>query len=205
MAIPACDALVTLLPGNHNTLIQAGEAYASLARMKRQHGQDPSDVLDRAEYLGTIALNREQNNFKTIKLLGSVKFRKAVWMQARGGDAQELLGEAVDYLQRALSYAPGDSTVLSELADALRAKGQMEYANGRDGDPEYEKSNRIQRQLIELPNASVATWSAYANGLAWQGYYRYSSGNDDAQVSTEHGTWILPTELCSTLLIIRMY
>ena len=176
--IESCEALITLQPANTDYLIQAGEAYTATGRQMLVHGDDPSFALDKAMDLVMNARRLEPKNPQVLRLLGSVQLTRANWVNESGGDPEALLAAAIESFENAAEFAPGDQVLLQELVQALISVGRMEYANGRDGDPAFEKSNKIQQQLIQSTDAPLSTWIQYANRLSWQGYYRYSSGRD---------------------------
>lgn len=176
--IEPCDALTTVQPNGPENLIQAGEAYASMARQVLVHGDDPSGMLEKAMNRVTTVLGQDQNNPQALRLRGSIELTSANWTYECGIDGEPLLLAAIQSFESAANYAPGDTILLGELVQALQRAGRMEYVKGGNGDAAFEKSNRIQQRLIQQADAPLSTWVQYANGLSWQGYYRYSSGRD---------------------------
>lgn len=174
--IEPCDALMTVLPNDPDSRIQAARAYVNAARQIRLHGDNPSNALHQAETYVTSALKQEPNSPQALRLMGSLLMTRSRWRYDSGGDGNTLLADAIKAFEKAAQYAPGDRALLEELALALQDAGETEYANGRDGNPTYILSNQLYRQLMAQPHVALTTWMEYASGLSWQAYYLYSSG-----------------------------
>ena len=113
----AIELLPSSSPDRWDAMVQAAQIYLIVAGDQKQY-------LDEVEDYCKKLLDRDPNSYDGHRLLGDLKFRRALDLLrvAQRPEALSLFNEALDEFNKANTVKPGDPGVLMQMARCLAAK-----------------------------------------------------------------------------------